>query len=98
FDWSRGPSGDCGIGVALAAASGPLWLTLSLTAEGVDRLRWAVDQESSGVSLRDQARLWLWFGVLSEGDPPRAHDANRRSAALHRSLNDPRGLSLALIR
>jgi tetratricopeptide (TPR) repeat protein len=45
-----------------------------------------------------RARLWLWFGVLVAGDPEQAHTAIDRAVDLYRTLGDPMGLALALLR
>ena len=55
LDWAFGPRGDTGIGVALTAAAGPLWLQQSLLVECRDRVERAL--ESLGRSPASDARL-----------------------------------------
>ena len=64
LDWALADSGGASIAIALAGASGPLWTRLSLYGEGARRLEAASKQIDSGTSELDQARLWLWLGLL----------------------------------
>ena len=64
LDWAFGLEGDVAIGIALAGASGPLWLELSLHGEGRRRLETAVARVGLNTPQLDHARLCLWLGVL----------------------------------
>jgi predicted ATPase/DNA-binding winged helix-turn-helix (wHTH) protein len=98
LNWALGPDGETGIAIDLAGASGPLWTTLGLFGEGVQRLEAAlarIDPHTSDLAL---ARLWLWLGRLLDETPGRAHPALERAVELYRKLGDPVGLGLALMR
>ena len=70
LDWALGVDGDPIIGIALAGASAALWAELSLPGEGRQRLEAAVAQVDSHTSKSDQARLWLWLGLLRRFSAP----------------------------
>jgi tetratricopeptide (TPR) repeat protein len=97
LDWAQGEEGDRALAMALAGASGPLWFRLSLMAEGIEHLRAALACEASGDSLAARARLWFWFGVLTEGETVESLAAYDRAVAIYRELGDPDGLGLALV-
>ena len=84
LDWALGTSGDAAIGVALAGASGPLWLELSLPSEGLQRLEAAVARVESRTSKVDQARLWVWLALLPK--IRRAGSGGCAPGAGHRAL------------
>jgi non-specific serine/threonine protein kinase len=94
-------SHDCdpAAGVALAAASGPMWTSLGLDVEGVQRLKSATARIDAETPARDQARLWFWLGVLASPAPPiEALEAFERATALYRQLDDAASLGHSLAR
>jgi predicted ATPase/class 3 adenylate cyclase len=94
-----GADGDPAIGIALAGASGVMWTTHALFGEGLQRLMAAVARLRSHTPALDQARLWLWFGVLlGLGAPARAVPALERAIDLYRPLDNPSGLGHSLVR
>jgi tetratricopeptide (TPR) repeat protein len=99
LDWAFGARGDVTIGIALAGASGAIWSELSLPGEGVQRLQAAVARVGAQTPELDQARLWLWLGLLwGEAAPPQAVAAFERAIDLYRRLGDASGLGYALVR
>jgi len=98
LDWAFGPDGDAELGVALAGASGPLWSTLGLFNEGVQRLELAGARIDSSISEPNQARLWNWLGRLLDEAPLRARPALERSVELYRRIGDELGLGISLAR
>jgi predicted ATPase/DNA-binding winged helix-turn-helix (wHTH) protein len=94
--WSLGAPGDAAVGIALAGASGPLWMELSLIREG---RRW-LEQAAARVDVRsdiaDEARLWCALGSLWEAAPMQALPVCERAVGLYRGLADPLGLGVAL--
>jgi len=98
IDWALGHDGDSVIGIALAGASGPLWVSLGLFTEGAHRLEAAVARIEPHTSESDQARLLLWLGRILDEAPARARPLLERAAELYRRLGDPLGLGLSLAR
>jgi predicted ATPase/DNA-binding winged helix-turn-helix (wHTH) protein len=96
LDWALAQEDDEGIAVALAGASGPLWFTLSLIAEGIERLSDALTREPRSDSDADRARLWLWYGALAEGETAESRAAVERAVGHYRALGEPLGLGVAL--
>jgi predicted ATPase/DNA-binding winged helix-turn-helix (wHTH) protein len=98
LDWAVKPEGDSAIGVALAAASGPLWMELSLPVEGLRRLQDAVAQIGTQTPELHQARLWLCLGMLvGEADPARSMAATEQACELYRRLGDEMGRGFSLV-
>ena len=94
LDWAFGSGGDSAIGVALAAASGPLWMELSLPVEGRPRLEDAVAQIGEQTPEVDQARLWLCLGMLlGEANPARSMAATERACELYGGWATQRGVA-----
>jgi len=99
LDWALGPEGDAAIGIALAGASGAVWLQLSLLTEARQRLETAVARVAPDTPTVDQARLWLWLGSLWLTTAPIQAVAHlERAIALYRRLDDPLGLGYSLVR
>ncbi|MET0918407.1 MAG: winged helix-turn-helix domain-containing protein [Burkholderiales bacterium] len=99
IDWALGGDGDPIIGIALAGASAALWAELSLPGEGHQRLEAAIAQVESRTSKSDQARLWLWLGLLRKlSAPAQAVMALEQAVELYRGLGDVAGLSHSLSR
>jgi tetratricopeptide (TPR) repeat protein len=97
LDWSR--SGDASIAVALAGASGPLWTKLSLYGEGLKRLTAAVELLSPDTPEADEARLWLWVGLLARhANPAQSLSAYERAADLYRRSHRPLDIGMSLTR
>jgi predicted ATPase/DNA-binding winged helix-turn-helix (wHTH) protein len=98
LEWAFAPAGDSAIGVSLAGASGPLWAMLGLWGEGAQQLEAAAACVEARGSAPDQARLWLWLGVLLDPVPTRSRPAFERAAELYRRLRDASGLGHSLVR
>lgn len=99
LEWSQGDDGDPATAVALAGASASLWSTLSLYGEGIERLEAAAARVGSNTPESDEARLYLWLGVVSEhAEPAHALSAFERAVTLYRKLNDRVGLGHASVR
>ncbi|HKE41697.1 MAG TPA: winged helix-turn-helix domain-containing protein [Casimicrobiaceae bacterium] len=99
LDWALGAVGDSAIGISLAGASGALWAESSLLSEGRCRLEAAVAQVESRTSDADQARLWLWLGLLQRYTAPAQVTAMlERAVDLYRTLGDPPALGHSLVR
>jgi tetratricopeptide (TPR) repeat protein len=95
LDWGLGASGEPAIAIALAGASGPLWA--ELLGEGRQRLERAVDHVGAETPQSDQARTWLWLGLLwAVAEPPQAVAALQRAVDLYRRLGDRPGLGYSL--
>jgi predicted ATPase/DNA-binding winged helix-turn-helix (wHTH) protein len=98
LEWSLGPAGDEAIAVGLAGASGPVWTTLSLYREGLQRLEAAAACDQKDTSEADQARLWVWLGSLWEpAEPATALAAFERAIRIYQELDDPLGLGLSKV-
>ncbi len=98
LDWSLGAGDDAATAIALAGASGPIWTTLSLLAEGAQRLASAVARVESHTPATDQARLWHWLGVLSDAAPDQALTRYERALDLYRQTGDAFGVAHTLVR
>lgn len=99
LDWALGPEGGSMIDVGLAGASAALWPELSLGREGRQRLEVAADRIAAQTPAADQARVWLWLGLLRHPvAPAQAVDAFERAADLYRRLGDECGLGYSLLR
>ena len=95
--WALDSGGNAHIGIALAAAAGPLWTELALIREGRRWIDAAVARITTDTAEADLARLWRAQGALLEAAPPRALPACERAVALYRRLADPKELGLALM-
>jgi len=99
LDWALGPEGDNAIAVALAGASGSMWVTLSLYDEGVQRLEAAAARVGPDTSESDEARLCMALGIrLGEAAPPRAVVPLERAIDLYRRLEDAPWLAQSLLK
>ena len=98
LDWALGAEGDSASAIALAGESGPIWPTLSLWAEGAQRLASAAARVESATPATDQARLWHWLGVLSDSAPDQALTRYERALDLYRQTGDALGVALTLVR
>ena len=99
LDWASGPGGDTAIAIALTASSDGVWWESSLLSEGRHRLGLAVARVDAETPELDQARLWLWSGILwGDGAPAQAVAAFERAVALYRKLGDAVGLGYSLSR
>jgi tetratricopeptide (TPR) repeat protein len=99
LDWALGADGDPAIGIALAGASGAVWTQLILHGEGRQRLEAAIARIVAQTAESDQARLWLWLGLLwAMAAPAQAVPALERAIDLYRRLGDAPGLGFALVR
>ena len=99
LDWALGAAGDSAIAIALAGASGGVWTHLNLKGEGRQRLEAAVARVGAHTPESDQARLWLWLGLLwAMAAPAQAVPAMERAIDLYRRLGDAPELGFALVR
>jgi predicted ATPase/DNA-binding winged helix-turn-helix (wHTH) protein len=99
LDWAFGLEGDAAIGIALAGASGPMWLELSLHGEGRQRLESAVARIGLNTPQLDHARLCLWLGVLwSSVAPVQALAVFEQAIDLYRRSGDALGNGFSLVR
>ena len=97
LDWALGTGSEPAIGIGLCSASGPLWMELTLLGEGRQRLDAAIGQIREMPQL-DQARLWLWQGMLrGDAAPAQAVLAKSRAVELYRRLEDSSGLGFSLV-
>ena len=98
LDASLGPQGDAATSITLAGGSGPLWTTLSLYAEGIERLDAASSRIGASTPNVDVARLSLWLGSLLEpASPLRAQQAFEHAIDLSRAIGDAAKLALARV-
>jgi tetratricopeptide (TPR) repeat protein len=98
LEWALGAYKDPAIGTALAGASFPMWVELSLDDEGAQRLAAALALVGSDTPELDQARLWQGLGTLWGGRAPeKAAAAFQRAAHLYRQLDHPLGLGHSLV-
>ena len=99
LDWAFSTDGDSAIGIHLAGASAALWPVLSIQREGSRWLEAAADRIVVQTPASDQARLWLWLGLLRAMEAPaRSLEAFERAADLYRRLGDADGLGYSLLR
>jgi tetratricopeptide (TPR) repeat protein len=99
LDWALGLTDDDAIGVALAGASGALWVGLSLTSEGRQRLEAFVPRIDARTPALRAARLWLWLGQLwGQTSPVQAVTALERAIELYLGLGDALGLGYSRVR
>lgn len=99
LDWALGTDGDPAIAIALAGASGAVWTQPILHGEGRQRLEAAIARVEAHTPDSDQARLWLWLGLLwAMAAPAQAVPALERAIDLCRRLGDKPGLGFALVR
>jgi predicted ATPase/DNA-binding winged helix-turn-helix (wHTH) protein len=95
IDWGLASGGEPALAIALAGASGPLWTTLSLYGEGLQRLNAAVARLPTDTTASEEARLWLWLGTLArQVDPVASLPAYERAAILYRECDQPLELAL----
>jgi predicted ATPase/DNA-binding winged helix-turn-helix (wHTH) protein len=98
LDWSVADSGDPLLGMALHAASMPLWLAAGLKAEGAERCAALADSVDDRLSSATAARFWLTVAMMGLFSS-RLHclEAAERAARLFRAVGDTRGEYEALI-
>jgi predicted ATPase/DNA-binding winged helix-turn-helix (wHTH) protein len=91
--WAFAPGGDAAIGVALAAASAPVWLGMSLLTECHNWTGKAVASlDPSGRGTRHEMQLQAALGfslMLTKGMTGDAHAALTRAFELAENLDDP---------
>lgn len=98
LDWAFSPGGHRHAGVALAAASVPVWLEKSLLTECIGWTTKAIDALDRTINdKRSEMILWAAFGIaimFKEGMTSRSRDALNRSVDLAGQLGD-RGWELS---
>lgn len=92
LDWSFGPSGNVGIGIALAAAAAPIFLAMSLLTEcrrWSERALAAITSTSRGSTdeMHLQAALGLTL-MFTRGGSEAARNALTRALAIAEALGD----------
>ena len=100
LDWAAfDGGGDAALGAALAGASGPIWTALSLRSEGAQRLGAATERIEPAMPDMDQARLWLWLGILlQDSEPKKSLAALEQADELYRRAGDAFGTADAQLR
>ena len=93
LDWAFSPGGDASIGVALTAASVPLWSLQSLTVEGRGRVERALASVGAGSSLdaRQEMQLYAalgWSLIPTKGPVPETAAAWEKALAIAERLDD----------
>ncbi len=89
LDWALARGGNTEVGLAIAAASWPLWRELSLRVEGARRIQAALDMIGPETAKHVQARLFHGFGrMVSDNQADRARAAFEKSASLCQKLPD----------
>ncbi len=93
LDWAFSPSGDATIGVALTAASVPLWSLQSLTVEGRRRVERALGSAGPGSTLDERHEMRLhaalgWSLIPTKGLVPGSGAAWVKALEIAESLND----------
>ncbi len=93
LDWAFSPSGDASIGVALTAASVPLWIDLSMMAECRRHIERALARLTSVAELdpRQEMHLQAALGVslnYTTGPVPETQAAWTRTLEIAKSLDD----------
>jgi predicted ATPase/DNA-binding winged helix-turn-helix (wHTH) protein len=93
LDWAFSPGGDVSIGVALTAASVPLWTLESLLVECRGRVERALASVQPGSSLdaRHEMRLQAalgWSLIPTKGPLPETRHAWAKALEIAESLND----------
>ncbi len=98
LQWAFGRGGVASLGVALASASGPLWMEVAPGGEGHQHLRDALQAAPAQTPPAQIAQLWLWLGMLEgEGLPDQALASEARAVDAYRRLGDTAGERLALL-
>ncbi len=92
--WAFGPEGDATIAVALAAASAPLWLEMSLLTECRDWMQAAIARldDAGAVATRQELMLRTALGhalMFTEGMSSGARAALTRASGLAEKLQEP---------
>jgi predicted ATPase/DNA-binding winged helix-turn-helix (wHTH) protein len=93
LDWAFSPGGDASIGIALTAASVPLWVDLSMMAECRRRVESALARLNSvaDVDPRHEMQLLAAFGMslnYTTGPVPETEAAWTRTLEIAKSLDD----------
>jgi predicted ATPase len=91
LDWSFAPSGDAGIGVALAAGAVPLWFQASLMNECYQRAQQAISRLGPEAEGDDAMRLYAalsWSLMQTKGSVAETHRAWTRVLQLSEQLDD----------
>jgi len=97
LDWAFSPEGRLDIGVALTAASAPLWFQLSLMAEYRMRIEKALQAEGADAVAEMRLRLALGHALWhTKGPGPEMADAFARALALAEKTGSVRYRLLAL--
>jgi predicted ATPase len=90
LDWSHGQLDDASLELRLAAALGRFWHWRGFTAEGLGRLRAALDRTEDETSpARALAMNWAGRLEVSLGNLVKATELLNASVALSRQLQDP---------
>jgi predicted ATPase/DNA-binding winged helix-turn-helix (wHTH) protein len=91
--WAFAPGGDAVIGVALAAASAPVWFGMSLLTEchnWTEKAVACVDPSGRGTRHEMQLQAALGFSLMfTKGMTSEAHAALMRAVELAEGLDDP---------
>jgi predicted ATPase len=99
LDWTIALAHDPALGIRLASASAAIWPILSLQREGRRRLEAAVEHMNAETPQPEQARLWLWVGLMRAMESPAESTfAFERAVELYRALGDSTALGYALLR
>ena len=93
LDWAFSPNGDSSIGVALAIASVPLWVQLSLMAECRERVERALANIGPGSSPAQRREMQLYAALgaslmYTKGPAPETGAAWTRALELAEALGD----------
>ncbi len=98
LDWLPESPTEGAIAARVAAGSGPLWTSLGLWGEGVQRLEAIALQENPETTAATSARLWLSLGLLQDGAPGQSMASLDRAIALYQRTGDVQGLGEAMVR
>jgi predicted ATPase/DNA-binding winged helix-turn-helix (wHTH) protein len=98
LDWALGPASDGMAAARIAGSSCPMWTSLGLSDEVVQRVEAVTRNLDSDIPEAVRARLWLSLGILQDGAPDQAMESLEEAAALYRRTGDAPGLAEAMVR